>query len=119
MYNELNLDIAQYVTLPSYSMDAFLLNNLRRNGNFKIEIPDDIDLVNLIQNNIRGGFCQLNTHSKISKDASKLLLKEYQENEKKYVYKRGHPVSCIETFDLNSNYASAMTEPLTYVILIE
>ena len=82
MYNEFNLDIAQYVSLPSYSMDAFLLYNLRRNGNFKIEIPDDIDLVNLIQNNIRGGFCQFNTHSKISNETSNLLLKEYQENEK-------------------------------------
>ena len=44
-------------------------------------------------------------------DSSKLLLDENLNNRK---YKHGILVSCIDTYDLNSNYASAMCEPLPF-----
>ena len=109
MYKEFKLDICQYLTLPSFSMDSFLYFKLLENPYFKIDLMNDIDLINFIQNSIRGGFTQLNQHSLTLNDASKLLLNE---NLSKRTYKSGILVSCIDTYDLNSNYASSMCEPL-------
>ena len=72
---------------------------------------NDIDLINLVQNSNRGGFTQLNQHSLILNHTSKLLLDENLNPRK---YKSGVLVSCINTYDLNSNYASAMCEPLPF-----
>ena len=109
MHQEFKLDMAQYLTLPSYSMDSFLYYKFTKDPYFKIDLMENVDLINLIQSSIRGGFCQLNTHSLVLDDASKLLLNE---NLNKRIFRKGILVSCIETFDLNSNYPSAMTEPL-------
>ena len=109
MHKEFHLDICQYLTLPSFSMDSFLYFKFLKDPYFKIDLMNDIDLINLVQNSIRGGFTQLNQHSLILNHASKLLLDENLNNRK---YKSGVFVSCIDTYDLNSNYASAMCEPM-------
>ena len=80
MHKEFHLDIAQYLTLPSFSMDSFLYFKFLKDPYFKISLMNDIDLINLVQNSIRGGFTQLNQHSLNLNDTSKLLLDEHLNN---------------------------------------
>lgn len=61
------LDMCNYISLPQLSFDIFL-----KNSNAKIELLTDINMVNFIENNIRGGLSFINQRY-VTNDNEELL----------------------------------------------
>ena len=110
MFQEYELDVSQYLTLPSFSFDAMLKFKYMENSNFTIELISDVHLSSLISHNIRGGFCTLTSHYEKLDDLNKLLLNMTKSNKKRLRNKVA--ISTIDYLDVNSNYPGVMLEPL-------
>ena len=110
LFDTYKLDIASYLTLPSFSFDCMLYSNTINDPGFAIELMSDVHLSNLILENIRGGYVCLNSHHEKLLEASNLLLNENLSTNDKSGSKIG--VEVIDSFDINSNYTGAMTEKL-------
>ena len=110
LFDTYKLDIANYLTLPSFSFDCMLYSNTVNDPTFGIELMSDVHLSNLVLENIRGGYVSLNFHNEKLHTASNLLLNENSFTNVKIRNKIG--VEVIDTLDINSNYTGAMTEKL-------
>lgn len=69
MYLFSNLDPANYISLPSFSFDMML-----KTTQCKIELPQDINMVQFFESGIRGGVSFINTrHLTIDQEAEKIF----------------------------------------------
>jgi hypothetical protein len=96
-YENYKLDCTYYYTAPSLSWDSML-----RKTNIKLELLTDIDMVNFVENGIRGGLSQI---SKRYAEANNKYMKNY-DTEKEDSY--------ITYLDANNLYGGAMSEYLPY-----
>ncbi len=89
IYNDVNLDLLQYISLPQMSMDAML-----KTSKNELELLTDETMHMLVEQNIRGGvvFCNDRYKENDLHDSTQDLI---------YV-------------DVNSLYATSMTYPLPY-----
>lgn len=95
--NLYGLDPIHYVSLPSYAWDAML----RKTG-IELELINDVNILNMIEQSIRGGICQV-SHRFLR--ANNRYMEDYQEEE---------PESYIVTFDANSIYPHSLKQHLPY-----
>ena len=64
------LDPARYISLPAFSFDSML-----KLTSCKIDLPQDINIVQFIESGIRGGVSFINTrHLEASKDLNEEIL---------------------------------------------
>ena len=56
------LDISQYLTISSFCLDAFLYKESKNNLQIELLNKNHEKLINIINNNIRGGYCCVNKH---------------------------------------------------------
>jgi hypothetical protein len=69
MYDFSNLDPANYISLPSFSFDMML-----KTTGCKIELPQDINMVQFFESGIRGGVSFINTrHLEITNEKEKIF----------------------------------------------
>jgi len=94
-FDNYHLDPAHYFTSPGLAWDAML----KKTG-VKLELLDDIDMVNMIQKGIRGGVSMI---SKKYAKANNPHVPDYNSNEKK---------TWITYLDMNNLYGTAMCERL-------
>ena len=97
------LDIAQYLTISSYSFDACLFMN---KDHLEIDLLNDPEIIGLINFNIRGGYCCLNKKYGKFENFFTVEDKNKRNNLKKNTY-------CFY-LDVNSLYSKAMSENLPY-----
>ncbi|XP_053641949.2 uncharacterized protein [Cherax quadricarinatus] len=91
------LDVSNYISLPSFSWDAFLLKT-----NVKLDMIYSHELYDLIKRNLRGGFtCAINQYTK----ADNPLINP------NFVVESGMGTHILYLY-FNSLYASAMVEAL-------
>lgn len=95
--NNYKLDPAFYLTAPSLSFDAMLLRT-----KVQLELIDDLEIIRIIQNGVRGGICLCST--RYSK-ANHKNLASYQPNE---------PNNYLIYIDCNNLYGYAMCGYLPY-----
>lgn len=90
-----HLDPAFYVTAPSLSFDAMLLNT-----GVELELIDNLEIIKLIQNGIRGGIC--------------MCSHRYAKANNKYLpnYDDSKADSYIAYIDCNNLYGFSMCQPL-------
>ena len=96
--------ISNYLTISSYSLDAFLFHKLKENKNFEIKLYNSKELTNCISRNIRGGFCTVISHHESFYDVCSAFETISQESQEK-LNKR---IQDLFYFDINSNYSLAM-----------
>ena len=89
------LDVAQYVSLPSFSFDAML-----KTTKVELDYPQERESFELIQRNIRGGFCGVISQKAEARNNDLGNLVEGDES------------SYILYLDFNSLYPHVMREPL-------
>lgn len=89
IYNDAQLDICKYISLPQLTLD-FMLKKTKN----EIELITDIDQLLMVENNIRGGLSFINQRSAINDENSIELEKE------------------LLYIDANNLYGWAMSQPL-------
>ena len=108
MFENYELDVVQYLTLSSYSLDSMLLSKYKENPDFKLGLIDDEELYIKIVNNIRGGFCTLLKHHAEFKNVATMMSEMSESN----LQNLNNTMSDALYLDINSQYATAMTEKL-------
>ena len=91
VYNEFELDICHYLSLPQLSKDMFL-----KSSGAQIELVSDADMIEFFRANIRGGLSYVNQRYTSSKEESR---------------RKGRKVHTLYS-DANNLYGAAMRLPL-------